>query len=124
MAESIEWNISARAHGGPTLAAVNKLDVDAYDKIAVTVADGTTKAVTIAPGKWDTVSFLALSPAKADAKLSYNNGASDFKLDGPHFLIGAGAVALLGTGNATLTFKNATGADSVIDILVGRDATP
>jgi len=61
-----------------------------------------------------------LSP---DAKLTYKVGANDVPLDGPHVLIGAGAVGLLG-GATSLSFTNKTGADAVIDILVGRDATP
>ena len=124
MAQSIDWSISARPTGGPLLTGAGSVAVDAVDKIAVTIADGVTQAVTIAPGTWASVSFLALNPSKAGAKLTYNNGATDIVLDGPHFLIGTGAVELLGTGNATLTFKNSTGADVNVDILVGRDATP
>jgi hypothetical protein len=124
MSQSIDWNISARASGGPLLTGAGSAVVDAYDRITVTVAAAATQVVNVAPAKWDSVSFLALIPAKADPKLTYNNGATDIVLDGPHFLIGAGAVSLLGTGNATLTIKNGTAADATIDILVGRDATP
>ncbi len=124
MSQSIDWNISARASGGPLVSGVGSASVDAYDRITVTIADGATQAVTIAPGDWSTVSFLAINPSKAGPKLSYNNGTSDTVLDGPHFLVGAGAVGLLGTGTASLSFKNTSGADVVIDILVGRDATP
>jgi hypothetical protein len=38
-------------------------------------------------------------------------------------LIGAGAVSLLG-GATSLSFTNNTGTDAVIEILIGRDATP
>lgn len=124
MAESIDWNISARARGGPLLASAGTLAADAYDKITVTIADTTTQTVTVAPGKWTSVSFLAVNPSKGGAKLTYKNGATDIVLDGPHFLVGAGAVGLLGTGEASLAFTNKTGADVTIDILVGRDATP
>ena len=45
-------------------------------------------------------------------------------LDGPHVLIGAGAVALLAATVGTLEFTNGTAEDAEISILAGRDATP
>lgn len=121
MGEKINWNYVAQALNGPSISASGSVDVDAYDKIEVTVPDTTTQAVNLAPA--GTVSLLVINPASPDAKLTYKVGGNDVTLDGPQVLIGAGAVGLLG-GATSLSFTNKTGADAVIDILVGRDATP
>jgi hypothetical protein len=98
------------------------IDVEAYDRIQVTVDAGATLKVDLAPAASanSPVKLLVISPEKPDAKLTYG---SDVQLDGPHILLGQGAVSLLG-GAATLDFKNGTDAPARIDILVGRDATP
>jgi hypothetical protein len=123
VSETINWSVAARANAGPTVTANNSMTVDAYDKLEVTIANGATDAVNIAPVAWTKVQFLALSPKQPSAQLTYQAGGGSIAIDGPHFLVGAGAVALLGTGNAILSITNSTGADAVIDILVGRKAS-
>lgn len=121
MGEKISWNYVTQALNGPSLSAAGDIEVDAYDKFEVTVGDTATQAVNLVPA--GTVSLLVINPASPDAKLTYKVGGNDVPLDGPQVLIGAGAVSLLG-GTSNLSFTNNTGADAVIDILVGRDATP
>jgi len=120
MSEKIDWNVTARVAGGPMVAASGSTKADAYDKIEVTIPTGATQAVDIAPGNWTSVLFLALNPAQPSDKLSYKANGSDIVVDGPHFLVGAGAVALLGTGAVNLSFTNGSASDAQIDILVGR----
>ncbi|MDB5970541.1 MAG: hypothetical protein JWQ90_2991 [Hydrocarboniphaga sp.] len=122
MTESISWNVTTRAIGGPQIASGGSLQADAYDKLEVTVAAGATQAVNIAPGNWTSVQLLVINPSAASNTLTYNFGTSDIVLDGTLFLAGLGAVSLLGAGAATLTFKNTSTADITIDILVGRSA--
>jgi hypothetical protein len=121
MSEKIGWNYVAQALNGPSLSSAGSLEVDAYDKLEVTVAHGATQAVNLVPA--GTVSLLVINPITPDKQLVYKVGANDVLLDGPHVLIGTGAVGLLG-GATSLSFTNNTGADAVIEILVGRDATP
>jgi len=121
MAEKISWNYVAQALNGPSLSGQGELEVDAYDKIEVTIADGDTQQVDLVPG--GTVSLLVINPDVPDADLSYDVGGNAVALDGPHVLIGTGAVSLLG-GATSLTFTNNTGVDATIGILLGRDATP
>jgi hypothetical protein len=121
MGEKVNWNYVAQALNGPSLSAAGSIAVDAYDKFEVTVPDNATQAVNLVPA--GTVALLVINPASSDKKLTYKIGANDVPLDGPHVLIGAGAVSLLG-GATSLSFTNNTGTDAVIDILVGRDATP
>ncbi len=121
MAESISWNFVTQALAGPSVSAAGTLTVDAYDKFEVTIADTASQAVNLVPS--GTVSLLVINPQAASEDLTYDVGGNDVPLDGPHVLIGAGVVSLLG-GATSLTFTNNTGADAVIDILIGRDATP
>lgn len=121
MAEKISWNFVAQALGGPSLSKQGTLEVDAYDKITVTITAGTTQKVNLVPS--GTVSLLIIKPAVASADLSYLVGANPVILDAPHVFIGTGAVSLLG-GLAQLSFTNNTAADASIEILLGRDATP
>lgn len=121
MAEKISWNYVAQALNGPSLSGQGVLEVDAYDKIEVTIMDGATQQVNLVPS--GTVSLLVINPAVPDVDLSYDIGGTAIALDGPHVLIGTGAVSLLG-GASNLSFTNNTGADATIEILLGRDATP
>ncbi|CAG0951124.1 hypothetical protein BURK2_00204 [Burkholderiales bacterium] len=121
MAEKISWNYVAQALNGPSLSGQGELEVDAYDKIEVTITAGATQQVNLVPS--GTVSLLVINPAVPDVDLSYDVGGNAVALDGPHVLIGTGAVSLLG-GATDLSFTNNTGADATIEILLGRDATP
>ncbi len=122
MSETINWNVAARADGGPAVIASGAVKADAYDKLEVTVASGATLAVNIAPVNWTSVLFLALNPKQLSDQLTYKANGIDIPVNGPHFLVGSGAVALLGSGPANLSFMNGAGADATIDILVGRKA--
>ncbi len=109
------------------MQATGVVEVDAYDQISVKVVAGTTIKVSVAPGTWANVSLLLIRPSVSDGsvKFSVKSGEPPIPLDATHSLIGAGAVSLLGDGNAELEFTNTnTGADATVDVLVGRDATP
>jgi len=121
MGEKLSWNYVVQAVGGPSLSAAGEMEVDAYDKLAITVADNASQQVDLVPNA--KAALLIINPETASADLSYKVGGNDIALDGPQVFIGSGAVALLG-GATSLTFTNHTGADAVIEILVGRDATP
>ena len=122
MSETIKWNFVTQVLQGPSVSAAASIDdVDAYDKFEIDLADTVTQAVDLVPG--GTISLLVINPQPPHADLSYELDGSPVALDGPHVLIGSGAVSLLG-GATSLTFTNSTGADAVIEILVGRDSTP
>jgi hypothetical protein len=110
--------------GGPTLAANGTLDVEAYLKLTVTVPAGGSLDVEVLPGGGGSVQLLVINPARPSEDLTYTVGAEEVVLDGPHVLIGAGAVGLLAATVGTLTFDNAGAEDADIAILAGRDATP
>jgi hypothetical protein len=129
MPETIVLTVSAEVASGPKLKETRTLSVDAYDKISVTVPDGTSNLeVELQPGGTGSVRLLIVkSNVYGDAlKYTVNAGTTDRVLDQPHVLIGTGSVGLFGAEPTKLTFDNALGAgkDAQIEILVGRDATP
>src|SRR3569832_342698 len=97
MGEKLSWNYVAQAVNGPSLSAAGEMEVDAYDKLAITVADNASQQVDLVPNA--KASLLIINPENASADLTYKVGAYDIKLDGPQVFIGAGAVALLGGAN-------------------------
>ena len=121
MAEKINWNYVVQALDGPSLSAAGDVEVDGYDKLKVTLADNATQQVDLVPSA--AMLLLIINPASPSADLSYEVNGNDVMLDGPQVFIGTGAVSLIG-GATNLTFTNKTGADAVIEILIGRDTTP
>jgi hypothetical protein len=129
MPETIVLTIGAEVAAGPTLKESRTLAVDAYDKISVTVPDGTASMeVDLQPGGTGSTRLLIVKSSQYGDALKYtvNSGTTDHVLDEPHVLIGAGAVGLFGSEPTKFVFDNALGAgkDAQIQILIGRDATP
>jgi hypothetical protein len=122
MSETIKWNFVTQVLKGPSISAAASIaGIDAYDKFDISLADTDTQVVNLTPG--GNTHLLVINPVPPHADLSYELGGNPVALDGPHVLIGAGAVSLLG-GATSLTFTNNTGADAVLEILIGRDSTP
>ena len=124
MSEKLNWTFAARVLRGPTIADSGELDVDAYVKLAVTIKKGATQDVEIFPGAGGSAQIVVINPATPSDKLTYEVGTTNVPLDGPHVLIGTGAVGMLGNKIGTLKFKNNTTEDADLSILAGRDATP
>ncbi|HJP89005.1 MAG TPA: hypothetical protein VJ850_08230 [Candidatus Limnocylindrales bacterium] len=109
-----------QAANGPQLRSVASADVDAYDKLSITVPAAGSVDVELGPGG-DAVTCLVAIPSADATGVTYKVGTDDIKLDAPLVLLG-GAVALSGSPTS-LTFDNAGAADASIDILIGRTAT-
>jgi hypothetical protein len=125
MAVTIRWSYTVSADGGPTVTLGDHFDADGYEKLSVSVAAGANQDVTLAPGTWAEISSLIVSADDMSGALTVEpDGAAVVPLDRPIVLLGAGAVALLGVGDATLTLDNIGTADVLVDIFVVRDATP
>jgi hypothetical protein len=114
---------------GPALGFKQILDVDAYDKIDVSIPANpatTDKKVELVGGTGD-VQFIAITSDFFGSDLTYkiNSSTTARTLDQPHLFMGKGAVSLFDAAPATLFFSNAaTGQDAKVQILIGRDATP
>lgn len=130
----INFSYSIQITGGPTMARASTADVDAYDKIELTLDSGAADVVVdVQPGAATQVQLLALSSSLYDGKVTYkvSDGAADkgpFTLDAPQLFSG-GAIAAIGVAPKSLKFSNAHPAgdptkNATIEIFVGRDATP
>lgn len=129
MSEKITYAFSAQVSNGPRVSESNTLQVEAYDKIQVTVVDTASDLeVNIQPGGSGLAQFLAITASTYDNDLSYkvNSAASTtvIALNGPHVFVGTGVLGLLDAAPTKLFLSNGTGADVTVNILVGRDATP
>lgn len=127
MPETILLNATITVANGPKLSLTRSLDVEAYDKLDVTVPDTTTgMEVQLQPGGSGQVQFMLVTADPYDDDLTYtvNSGTTAYKLDQPHLLSGAGAVSILDPAPEKLVFDNNSGKDARVQILIGRDATP
>ncbi|MCJ7624391.1 MAG: hypothetical protein MUO76_12880 [Anaerolineaceae bacterium] len=128
MTESINWSLNAQIVGGPKIMASDTKEIEAYDKIEVTIEnDAIDKEVEIQPGGIDKVQFLVIRSEKYSEELTYkvNNPSSTdiIKLDALHVFIGTGAVGLLKEPPEKLLFTNGLPDSVSVEILVGRMAT-
>lgn len=130
MAETITWNHVVQIGSAVQVNTTQVVAIDAYDVVEVTVADGANDVeVQVQPGAAaGLVKFLAITSSAYDADLTYSvnaAGATAHALDAPQVFAGAGAIELLDASPPTsLFFSNATGAEAVVRIVAGRDATP
>ena len=127
---NINWQFQATIPGGPVvILSMPAIAVDAYDVVAVTVpASATNVAVSLQPSSTPgNVVFLVVSSSQYDAGVDYKVDAlpASHVLDGPHMLVGSGAVSFL---NSTappqkLTFNNTLTKDINVQVVVGRKAS-
>ena len=130
MPERITWAVHVQAASGPKLAMSGGLQLDAYDKIGVTLDAGAEAVdVQVLPGETDRVRLLVIAASQygqpdADQVITYSPdaGATTVRLDAPLVLIGEGAVGLFAGSPQTLRFANTTPDPAVIQILVGRNS--
>lgn len=123
---NINWQFQTTIAGGPAFI-INQpnIQVDGYDLVAVTIPVSGTVAVPIQPstGAGD-VLFLVITSSQYGAGLSYTVDAlsTNHVLDGPHMLIGSGAVAFLNSSAPphTLTFDNTLTTKADVQVVVGR----
>ncbi len=125
---TISWQFQAAIQGGPTLSINNQgITVQAYDVAQVTLPAGAPATpVPIQPGatSGDVVLVLITSSVYGTG-LNYtvDSVGTTHLLDGPHLLIGAGAVAFLNPGAPPqkLTFNTSLASSAAIQVIVGRN---
>ena len=126
MTESINWSLNAQVSGGPKVMASDTKEIEAYDKIEVTIeAETADKEVEIQPGGAGRVQFLLIKSDTYSEDLTYkvNELTKIIKLDALQVFIGNGAVELLTEPPEKLVFTNDLTNPVSIEILVGRMAT-
>ncbi len=126
MAE-IHWGLTVQVVEGPQLALTRVLQVEAYDAVDVTVPPGETVEVQLQPGAAGQVQLLLVRAEPAGEELTYavnDAHGTAIPLDNVQFLVGSGALGLLGAPPHSLFFTNGLGAPASISILIGRKAVP
>jgi hypothetical protein len=124
---NITWQFQAAVPGGPSLT-INQpsIQVSGYDVAAVTIpASASNFAVPVQPSSVaGDVILMIVSSSKYDAGISYTVDAVGVNhvLDGPHILLGSGAVSFLNAGAPPqkLTFNNTLTSEVSVQILAGR----
>ena len=130
MGETVTLNHVVQIGSAVQVNASQVLAIDAYDVVEVTLPDGANDVeVQVQPASAaGLVKFLAITSSAYDVDLSYSvnaAGGTARALDAPHVFAGTGAIELLdATPPTSLFFSNATGAEAVVRIVAGRDATP
>ncbi|MDJ0601901.1 MAG: hypothetical protein QNJ37_24050 [Crocosphaera sp.] len=133
----IKVGLNVQVVGGPVASvAPLEFEVEAYDKIEVSLESGQpAKIVDVQPGA-DSVNFLLIKSseytppdAPNDKQLTYKiDDKPAINLDQPQIYLGAGAISSLLGDVKKITFENKLESSEPItaniEILVGRDATP
>ena len=125
---NISWKLNVQVASGPSYVVANALQVDALDRIEVTVPDSVTTTVDVQPGAAGKTKFLLIRSSRYDANVKYfvhDNTTTQRSLTEALFLVAAGGLELVESPAAPLdklVVDNTTGGNVVLDILVGRDA--
>jgi hypothetical protein len=128
MPETITCTTVVQLASGQQWTSSAVVDVEAVDIVGVTVPGGASNhEVQVQPGGSGTVRLMLIAADPPSDKISYTTSSGNsqsFELDAPHTLVGAGALAMLGSKPPTSLFFSNTGSDAQVRIVVGRHATP
>jgi hypothetical protein len=124
---NVNWQFQAAIPGGPSVLLNQPgIPVAAYDVASVDIAPGASGIdVPIQPstGAGDVV-FLVVSSSVYDPGINYTVDALAVKnvLDGPHVLLGSGAVGFLNSSAPPQkpVFNNTSAKDASVQVVVGR----
>lgn len=126
MSETISVTLTVQVAGGPRVNIAQGIEVDAYTKIDVEIAnDSADVAVNVQPGGAGDVKLLLISSDLYGAGLTYSvdGGATTIPLDQPHLFLGSGG-AQVSTAPQSVVFNNSmAGGNANVTILVGRNVT-
>jgi hypothetical protein len=124
---NVTWQFQAVVPGGPSLTLNQpSLDVSGYDVVSVEVPGATNNfAIAVQPSAGaGTVILMIVSSSQYDPGISYTVDAVGVShvLDGPHVLVGSGAVSLLNSGAPPqkLIFNNTLANAITVQVLAGR----
>jgi hypothetical protein len=131
MSEKINWTLHVEVNGGPKVTQSETIECEAYDKVELSLEPATTQNVEVQPSAVGQVQFLLITSTEYGSALKYKLYEADGvtlttakQLDGPHLLVGRGAVALLVEDPVKFQIENQLTDAATVQILVGRDATP
>lgn len=123
MSHSIQFNFVVSVAGGPSISGSGTMEVPVYSVMEVTVPAGGSAVLDASP---DAAGNLLIVTADSYDNITYTvTGGVTATLDGPHVLLGSGAVGLLNGGNPveTITFNSTAAEDVDVTLMLGRDAS-
>lgn len=124
MGQQLNVMISVQIVGGANLSENQSIDVDAVDSLDVQIDKGAKKSVEVQPASdANKIKFLMITTKLYDGKVTYKIDAKTVVLDGPHILVGSGAVGLLEKAPQTVEFSNGGADKASVKIVVGRAAS-
>lgn len=128
MQTNIAFRVSVEVPSGPVMLVASGVLVDAYDRLVVAVPSSPTDEVTVEvqPGATEKVRLLAITSTLYGDNLRmkvHDTSSPEIALNDALFLVGQGAMEMLGAQPDKLLFLNSLGTDVTIEILVGRLAT-
>jgi hypothetical protein len=128
MPTNVSWKLNLEIQSGPKVLVAKTVQVDAYDRIEVTVPDASTEfPIDIQPGAVGKIKVLLIQSNRYGDNLIYqvhDNTTPLRVLNDALFLTGKGSLDLLEDASALdkLLITNTTGQNVVLEIIVGRAA--
>jgi hypothetical protein len=129
---TLNLNIGIQVTNGPQINVNRSREIEAFDKVDVSLAGGATVTVDLQPGKADHIALLLIKSSKYDKKLTLKlKGAAadspELTLEEPQVFVNDAAM-LFTVDPAKVELKSALGADPAnkvdIEIFVARRAQP
>jgi len=129
--KKINWILNIQVEGGPRISISKDVEIEAYDVIEVMVPKKGKAVAGIQPNALEDVRLVSLrlkNEAHYSGEVSYSvhddvtDAKKRIKLDAAQFLVGSGAVGLLGNIPDKLFFYNSLDNDVDVQVLVGRIA--
>lgn len=125
MTDVVTYSMSLAVAGGPALEASDHIDTEAFEKIEVEVPkNSVATTINVQPSALTELkALMIIADSYEDLTFTVDEAVTEFTLDGPLMLFGAGNIGMLGATVNNLIFTNAnvTTAKNVT-ILVVRDA--
>jgi hypothetical protein len=109
---TINWGMNVVVTDGPSMAADDHFEAEAYDMNTITVppkvlTEKGTAIVDVQPGDpGDLLAIMITSDKYEGITYKVDLGATPIVLDGPLTLVGQGAISLLGATQNVFTFEN------------------
>jgi hypothetical protein len=128
--ETISYVTSVVVAAGPKFAFSETLEVEAYNRITLTVKTKTSQKVVLGTADSE-IRLLGIKSTKymTDPAIvltfKIDAAAKEYNLDTPVILAGKASITLLGATTPTsLTFNNQLAEDVTLEVLIARDPTP
>jgi hypothetical protein len=129
MPTNIAWKLELDIPSGPKVNYANAVEVDAIDRIAVSIPDSSAApaatTVEVQPGAAGKVKLLLIRASEYGAKVEYqvhDAAATKRVLSDALFLVDSAPIDLLGTPLDKLLITNTSGRAVDVEVVVGRDA--